>query len=107
LTVYVGQVIVVRFTVPAGPNKSVSPVRALVQVKLNVAKSIVPAAIVKVVQFIPVPATVVVPALLTVNAAVVFPLYVSVPEPTTFKINAVYVPVLDNVRPVTFNVDAA
>jgi len=53
-----------------------------------------------------VPATVVVPAN-NVTAAVVFPLYVSVPEPTTFKINAVYVPVLDNVRLFTFNVDAA
>ena len=73
LTVYVvPQVILFRFTVPAGANKSVSPVSELVQVKLNVAKSIVPAVLVKVVQLTPPPATVVVPALLIVNGPVDF-----------------------------------
>ena len=42
-----------------------------------------------------------------VTAAVVFPLYVSVPVPRILKINAVYVPVLDNVNAFKFNVDAA
>jgi len=103
LTVYVGQVIVVRFTVPAGANKLVSPVSELVQVKLNVAKSIVPAVLVKVVQLTPLTATVVVPALLIVNAAIVFALVVIVPVPLIVGFNEVYVPVLDNVRLLRFN----
>ena len=42
-----------------------------------------------------------------VTAPVDFPLYVKVPVPCIFKINAVYVPLDDNVILFTFNVDAA
>ena len=56
LTVYVEQVILIRFNVPAGANKLVSPVSELVQIKvLGTSKSIVPAVLVKVVQLIPLP----------------------------------------------------
>ena len=56
MTVYVEQVILIRFNVPAGANKLVSPVSELVQIKvLGTSKSIVPAVLVKVVQLIPLP----------------------------------------------------
>jgi len=46
---------------------------------------------------------VVVPALLIVNAAIVFPFGVIVPVPVIVGLNAVYVPVLDNVNPFKFS----
>ena len=48
-------------------------------------------------------AKVVVPVLLISNPAIVFPFEVIVPVPTIVGLNAVYVPVLDNVRPFRFS----
>jgi len=48
-------------------------------------------------------ANVAVPVLLTPNAAIVFALVVIVPVPTIVAVNAVYVPLLDNVRPFRFS----
>jgi len=105
LTLYVGQVILFKFSVPAGPNKLVPPVRALVQVKLNVAKSIVPEVTVNVVQRTASVAVVVPDVLSIVNvASVVLPLLVIVPVLTNVGNKLVYVPVADNIKVFKFNV---
>ena len=104
LTVYVVQVILFKFNVPVGANALVAPVRLLVQVKLNVAKSIVPDVLVNVVQLTAL-ATVVVPeVLLIVSGPIVFPLGVNVPVPTIVAVNAVNVPPLLSVNPFKFKV---
>jgi len=87
-----------KFSVPAGANAPAAPVRLLVQVKLYVAKSIVPDVTVNVVQ-LTAPAAVVVPAvLLIVSAAICLLLLVIVPVPAIVAVNPVKVPPLLSVK---------
>ena len=98
MTVYVAQVMSFKFSVPVGANAPEAPVILLVQVKLYVAKSIVPDVIVNVVQ-LTAPTAVVVPAvLLIVNEPVDFPLHVIVPVVRIETDKPVKVPPLLNVK---------
>ena len=93
---------VVQVNIPILTNVPLVYVAVLEQVKLNPPKSMVPAVIVNVVHSAA-SDNVVVPALLTVNAAIVFPFGVILPVPLIVGLNAVYVPLLDNVRPFKFS----
>ena len=101
VTVQVVQVIVLKLL-----NVPAVYVAVLEHVKLKVAKSIVPAVCVYVVQ-LNAPVNVVVPApLLIVKPAIVLPLVLVVPVPTIVIDRLVNVPLLDNVKLFRFNVVA-
>ena len=98
VTVHVVQVIVpMLFNVPD------VYVAVLEQVKLNVAKSIVPAVIVKVVHSAAAANVVVPTSLLIINGPVDFPLLVIVPVPRILAVKLVNVPPLLNVNPFKFS----
>jgi hypothetical protein len=99
---------VVQVIVPKLVNVPETYVAVELHVKLNVAKSIVPAVCVNVVTLNAADNVTVPTPLLTINPAIVFALLVTVPVPAAVIDKLVYVPPAAKVKlPVTFTVDTA
>ena len=99
---------VVQVIVPMLLNVPEVYVAVLEQVKLNVAKLIVPAVIVNVVHSAAAANVVVPTSLLIINGPVDFPLQLIVPVPRMLAVKLVYTPApVDNVNPFKFNDVAA